>query len=99
MTASLGEVGIAARISAYLPVSAVVATSLGKIRVQQGARARISVNPAGATYVSVYEGSSELQGQAPKSKPVVLAAGTASQIQDLKTPPSAPAPLPRAGRS
>ncbi len=86
--------GKAKKVVAKLPVSAVVATSLGKIRVQQGARARISVNPAGATYVSVYEGSSELQGQAPKSKPVVLAAGTASQIQDLKTPPSAPAPLP-----
>lgn len=79
--------------AAKLPASAVVATPLGKVRVQQGAKARVVVTPTGATFVSVYEGNSELQG-GPKTKPIVLAAGTGSQIQDLKTPPAAPVALP-----
>ncbi len=77
-----------------LPASAVVATPLGKIRVLQGAKARVSVSTGGVTFVSVYEGSSELLGAGPKSKPVVIAAGSGSKLQDLKTPPAAPAPLP-----
>ena len=79
---------------AKLPASAVVATPLGKVRVLQGARARISVLPGGITLVSVYEGNSELQGQGPKAKPVVIASGSGSKLQDAKTPPVAPAPLP-----
>ena len=81
-------------VAAKLPASAVVATPLGKVRVQQGARARVSVLPGGITLVSVYEGNSELQQQGPKAKPVVIAAGSGSKLQDAKTPPVAPAPLP-----
>ena len=75
-----------------LPATAIVATPVGKVRILPGARARITVNPAGVTIVSVYEGTAELQGL--KGKPTVLAAGTGSRLQDIKTLPGAPAPLP-----
>lgn len=75
------------------PRSATIGTPVGKVTVAPGGNARITVEPTGLTRVSVYSGTATLTG---KGKPIQLQAGSGSRIADLKTPPTAAAPLPPA---
>ena len=74
--------------------TATVVTPVGKVTVNPGSAARISVEPkTGATRVSLYDGAAVLAG---KGKPINLAANQSSTIANVTAPPTAAQPLPAA---
>ncbi len=74
--------------------TATIVTPVGKVTVNPGSAARISVEPkTGATRVSLYDGAATLAG---KGKPINLAANQSSAIANVTAPPTAAQPLPAA---
>ena len=77
-----------------VPRTAMIVTPVGKVTVNPGSAARISVEPkTGATRVSLYDGAAALAG---KGKTINLTPNQSSTIANLTTPPSVAAPLPAA---
>jgi len=77
-----------------IPRTAIVVTPVGKVTVNPGSAARISVEPrTGATRVSLYDGTAAIAG---KGKTVNLAPNQSSAIANLTSAPSVAAPLPAA---
>ncbi len=92
--ASAGKKPAAKPAPAKLPRTATIVTPVGKVTVNPGSAARISVEPkTGATRVSLYDGAAVLAG---KGKPINLTPNQSSTIANLATPPSVAAPLPAA---
>jgi len=94
--AVLGAPAGAKKPAAQAKVSrtATIVTPVGKVTVNAGSAARISVEPrTGATRVSLYDGAAVLAG---KGKPINLAANQSSRIASVATPPTAAQPLPAA---
>ena len=74
--------------------TAIIVTPVGKVTVNPGSAARISVEPkTGATRVSLYDGAATLAG---KGKPINLAPNQSSTIANVTATPTAAQPLPAA---
>lgn len=75
-----------------IPRTATIVTPVGKVTVNPGSAARITVEPkTGATRVSLYDGAAALAG---KGKTITLAANQSSTIASVTAPPSVAAALP-----
>lgn len=78
---------------AKISPAASVATPVGRVTGSPGSQVRITVDATGVTRVAVYRGQAQLQGPG-KTKPILLAAGSGSNIKSAKTPAAPAQPLP-----
>lgn len=81
--------------AAKTPVTALLATPMGKVTAAPNSTVRVSVEPTGVTRVAVYGGSAQLLAPG-KAKPVAISAGSGLRIDSVKAPAKPVQPLPAA---